>query len=199
LFNKLEFDDFIFPEQIITQIPLMERPTELIAPHTSMINTQAFEYISETNTDFLVVGVIGMQGVGKSTLINLLMPHEKNQNIAEKLFNQKNGVFNINNIANKKNTAGSKTLPSTEGIEMFITKDRVVLLDCTPVLANPYQKELISSEIDDIKLIIFLINVCHLLIVVQDDFLNTNFIRFVDFFLIENNKNVFINSFYFFL
>lgn len=67
--------------------------------------------------------------------------------------------------------------PRTEGIEMYITEDRIIFLDCSPMLCNPYKKDHVLNEIDDLKMLIFLFNVCHLLIVVQDDSINMNVIR----------------------
>lgn len=83
------------------------------------------------------------------------------------------GVFQTRNIKERIFSSA----PTTEGIEMFITKDRIIFLDCSPLLCNPYKKDHVLNEIDDLKMLIFLFNVCHLLIVVQDESINMNVIR----------------------
>lgn len=60
---------------------------------------------------------------------------------------------------------------------MHITKDRIILLDSAPVLSNRGKKDFVLSELDDIRRIIFLLSVCHVLIVMQEDYFNINFVR----------------------
>lgn len=159
-------------EQPIQQ-PIMEKPINIITDHY-LLNSQAFDYIVESNTNFFVVGSIGVQGIGKSTLMNILCTNSINSNMKENVSNAPPpDTFQTRNIKERLYSSA----PKTEGIEMYITKDRIIYLDCSPILCNPYKKYHALSEIDDLKMIIFLLSVCHLLIVVQDDCLNMNMNR----------------------
>lgn len=165
-----------------SHVPAMKIPIPIISDHYQIMS-QGFEHLIETNADFFVVGIIGTQGSGKSSILNLLIdevPGNRHDN-AENLFTTQNGVFK---------TRYSKeyvfsNMPATEGIQMFITRDRTILLDCSPVLSNPYKKDCILSELDDLKMLIFLLSVCHLLIVVNDTGVNINYLR-----LIQNAENM---------
>lgn len=62
-------------------------------------------------------------------------------------------------------------------IRMFITPDRIILLDSSPVMGSRGRKDFIIGELDDLRRIILLLNTCHVLIVMLDDNFNINFIR----------------------
>lgn len=146
----------------------MQKPVDLIGPHYS-VNLQSFDNLIDNNSDFLVVAVIGCRGVGKSSILNLFGPLDKNISLEEKIFQKKEGIFPIR--------SSYLSISHAEGIQMFITKDRTILLDCNPLLNNPFKKEILLSEIDDLKILIFLLSICHVIVVVQEDVLNTNLIR----------------------
>lgn len=149
----------------------MSQPIDIVTNHYHL-NTTALSYLNEINDNFFVVGCIGGQGTGKSTFLNLLCPMDKNIDVQQFYFKEKNGTFRT------QPKDQSSASPTTEGIQMYITSNRTILLDCSPVLCNPYmKKECVQSEIDDLKMVIFLLSVCHLLIVVQDDPVNLNLLR----------------------
>lgn len=167
----------IIIDQPSIKIPLMKKPKPLLTDHYQL-NIQSFEYLQESNQNFFVVGIIGAQGTGKSTLLNMLCTdmddsEEILSNPEEYYFCKAAGVFPTKHT--KEQIFSS--MPTTEGIQMFITKDRTILLDCSPVLCNPYKKDYVINEIDDLKMIIFLMSVCNLLIVVQEDMMNPNILR----------------------
>lgn len=148
------------------------QPIDIITNHYHL-NTSALGYLNDVNDNFFVVGIIGGQGTGKSTFLNLLCPMAKDVDPKEFYFKDKNGIFRTHS----KDQSFSAT-PTTEGIQMYITGNRTILLDCSPVLCNPYmKKDSVQSEIDDLKMLIFLMSVCHLLIVVQDEMANLNLLR----------------------
>lgn len=64
-------------------------------------------------------------------------------------------------------------------IDCFITKDRIILLDTSPLLCN-FKRDMISSELDDIKLVCCLLNCCHLIIVVTDNFPDLSILRLIN-------------------
>lgn len=142
----------------------MKRSVPIISDYYQ-INSQGFDYLIESNTAFFVVGVIGPQGVGKSTILNILGSSNLQTQSAEEAFlDHDNAIFK---------TRGSKqhifsSMPATEGIQMFITRDRTILLDCSPLLCNPYKKDLILNEIDDLKMVMFMLSVCHTVIAVEE-------------------------------
>lgn len=152
-------------EQTLTKtIVAMKRSVPIISDYYQ-INSQGFDYLIESNTAFFVVGVIGPQGVGKSTILNILGSSNLQTQSAEEAFlDHDNALFK---------TRGSKqhifsNMPATEGIQMFITRDRTILLDCSPLLCNPYKKDLILNEIDDLKMVMFMLSVCHTVIAVEE-------------------------------
>lgn len=166
------------PETVASQNVLaMKEPITLITGHYQ-INNLAFDHIMETNTAFFVVGVIGPQGVGKSTILNILgSKNAQSINWADFILSPSPGGATFKTRAPEN---ALSTVSVTEGIEMFITKDRTILLDCSPVLCNQHKQEITLSEIDDLKMIMFLLNVCHKLIVVEDGTdINLSLIRLI--------------------
>jgi len=159
-------------EQSVQRTLKLLQPIDIITNHYHL-NTSAFGYLNDSNVNFFVVGIIGCQGAGKSTFLNLLCPIAKDVDVQQFYFKDKEGVFRTC----PKDNSFSAT-PTTEGIQMYITGNRTILLDCSPVLCNPYmKKDCVQSEIDDLKMLIFLMSVCHLLIVVQDELVNLNLLR----------------------
>lgn len=65
-----------------------------------------------STADYTVIGVIGTQGVGKSTILNLLVNNNENK------------PFNIQTLQNKLYNTHQ-----TEGIHLFITNEKLILLD----------------------------------------------------------------------
>lgn len=155
----------------------MKRPATIITDYYQ-INNQALDYVIETNAAFFVVGIIGTQGVGKSSVLNLLGAKRlSTDNIEELLVNPANPIFK----ARTTNETIFSNMPVTEGVQMYITSDRTILLDCSPVLCNPYKKDIVLNEIDDLKLLMFLLTVCHTLIVVEEGTsLNLPLIRLIE-------------------
>jgi len=68
----------------------------------------------------------------------------------------------------------------TDSVNLFVTKDRVILLDSPPVLLHTKKKDN-TSNLSDLNNIVTFLNVCHLIIVVWHDYLNINFLRLLHF------------------
>lgn len=161
-------------DQLAQKVLKLLQPIDIITNHYHL-NTTALGYLNDANDNFFVVGIIGAQGTGKSTFLNLLCSKIKDVDLQQFYFKQKNGIFRTH----PKDQSFTAT-PTTEGIQMYITSNRTILLDCSPVLCNPYmKKDSVQSEIDDLKMLIFLMSVCHLLIVVQDELVNLNLLRLI--------------------
>jgi hypothetical protein len=110
------------------------------------------------NSDFLVVSVVGLKNVGKSTLANIIA----NPDYLKDLQNgYQNHIFPTE-LANSGSCEGS--------MDAFITADRIFILDCSSLLLNSQKRDMMLSESDDIKLMQICLQVSHLVITVHDGF-----------------------------
>ncbi|KAJ8668428.1 hypothetical protein QAD02_010091 [Eretmocerus hayati] len=128
--------------------------------------------------DFLVIGCVGTQGVGKSTIMSLLTS------------NSGSNIFPIQELTHQENGVNC-----TNGIDFFITKNRVIYLDTQPILSGSIVDHSISFEqkknstdfvinesnleLQSLQFVAFLYSVCHVIIFVQDWFVDPNLIRFL--------------------
>lgn len=140
-------------------------------------NDTALEILLD-QTDFLVVGIIGPQGVGKSTVLSILAG---------------GGPFSRSCLfpVQSRQVQEDGTY-QTCGIDMAVTQERVILLDTQPLLSAALLDHLIHhdrnippeytspenyNEIQSIQIVTFLLTVCHVILVVQDWFTDINIIR----------------------
>ncbi|XP_063708600.1 nonsense-mediated mRNA decay factor SMG9-like [Culicoides brevitarsis] len=122
-------------------------------------------FIQEQSNDFLVVAFVGPQNSGKSTLANLLLNADPEVN--EKIFKTRSRQC-LTHIG-----------PITKGIDIYISKERVIVLDCAPILSNISYKDFISSELDDLKTLSFLLTVCNIIVIVQEKYVNSSIARII--------------------
>eukprot|EP00048_Salpingoeca_helianthica_P012157 m.175871 g.175871 ORF g.175871 m.175871 type:complete len:424 (+) comp15336_c0_seq6:86-1357(+) len=121
--------------------------------------------LSETQSNFLVVGVLGCQGVGKSRVLAAL--HSSHPHI----------------FAQQGRDTIATAAHQTSGIDLTVSPERVILLDSQPLLSisvldwrirtdaplpasTPTHEA--AAEIQSIQLAMFLFAVCHAVVVVQD-------------------------------
>ncbi|XP_018325066.1 protein SMG9-like [Agrilus planipennis] len=89
-----------------------------------------------------------------------------------------------------------KNLNVTSGIDFYVTNNRIMFLDCQPFGSSVVLEDLIqnenkrlnvigdflllenSEEIQGLQLLAFLLSVCHVVILVQDYFFDSNVVRF---------------------
>lgn len=138
---------------------LMTKSIRLMHPHFQ-ISDDLFDYLDQENSDFLVVGIVGRHLVGKSTLINVIANQNYLKVASDKssvMFQRKEEVFTTSPI----NYEGAT-------IDAFITSNRIIVLDTSPISANVQRRDMIVSESDDLKLLSILIQTCHLIFAVQD-------------------------------
>lgn len=157
----------VVPDESHT-VPQMSSPIPLLTPDF-VLNVENIVPFLENSTNFLVVGIIGSQNVGKSSLLNLVIDETATLTGSIK----ENEIFKTRNSSSNYPTIN----PITGGVNIYITKDRVILLDCEPFLANFQYHEYILYELDELKLLVFLLNICHLVIVAQDVTVNPSLIR----------------------
>nr|CAG4646614.1 EOG090X0EPT [Macrothrix elegans] len=140
------------------------------------------------NPEFLVVGCVGLQWCGKSTILSHLASSTSREF-------SKQTVFSVSTSALQM-----KGLTGTTGLDAYVTNDRIILLDCQPLISAAIaEKELAtlsskdsykdslskvdsscvgtSVEVQSLQLLSFLYCICHVLIVVQDSLADPNLIR----------------------
>ncbi|XP_030767195.1 protein SMG9 [Sitophilus oryzae] len=182
-----------------------------------IINTEHLQDYLQENNDFIVVGIIGGQGVGKSTLLNMLTEKKLTKKYIKKLFKSQSEasldsendisiltqcledtnlnddpIFKTETIENVENCTNV-----TQGIDIYVSPNRVIFLDCQPILSVGTLDDLIESEnkrtnlvsefiplensgeIQGLQYTSFLMSVCHIIIVLQDWFFDSNVIRFI--------------------
>ncbi|XP_078378870.1 nonsense-mediated mRNA decay factor SMG9-like isoform X2 [Oculina patagonica] len=142
-------------------------------------NDSALEILLD-QTDFLVVGVIGPQGVGKSTVLSVLGG-------AGPFSDSRTPLFPV-----QSRQVQEDGINQTSGIDMTVTQERVILLDTQPLLSAALLDRLIHhdrnippeytspenyNEIQSLQIVTFLLTVCHVILVVQDWFTDLNIIR----------------------
>ncbi|XP_044255153.1 protein SMG9 [Tribolium madens] len=175
----------------------------------SVLSENLQEFVQE-NSDFLVVGVVGAQGVGKSTLLNLIAHNVVGEELKKAIFRNcetPNEDFLVENFSFPESKSEIFRIQTgddvetnrnaTRGIDAFITSNRVILLDCQPFMSVAVLDDLVQSEnkrsnivsefiplensgeIQGLQLTAFLMSICHVLIVVQDYFFDSNIVRFL--------------------
>nr|XP_031830020.1 protein SMG9 [Nomia melanderi] len=144
-------------------------------------NMQLCEYPLEylyDQQDFLVVGCLGAQGVGKSTIMSLLTS------------SYAPNIFPIQDTSHHESGANC-----TSGIDFFVTKNRVIYLDTQPILsgstidysvsydqkkpATDFASIETNLELQSLQFTAFLFSVCHVIIFVQDWIVDPNLVRFL--------------------
>ncbi|XP_067093987.1 nonsense-mediated mRNA decay factor SMG9 [Osmerus mordax] len=141
----------------------------------------AMEYLRD-QTDMLVVGVIGLQGTGKSTIMSLLSANTPEED-------QRGYVFRAQSQEIKERGGNQST-----GIDFFITQERVIFLDTQPILSPSILDHLINNdrklppeynlphtyvEMQSLQITAFLFTICHVVVVVQDWFTDINLYKFL--------------------
>ncbi|XP_076481422.1 nonsense-mediated mRNA decay factor SMG9 isoform X4 [Bombus vancouverensis nearcticus] len=134
--------------------------------------------VLSTCPEMTIVGCLGAQGVGKSTIMSFLT-----SNIAS-------GIFPTQDTMHHESGANC-----TVGIDFFVTKNRVIYLDTQPILSGSTidystcydQKKSTTDfintetnlELQSLQFAAFLFSVCHIIIFVQDWFVDPNLVRFL--------------------
>ncbi|XP_057269727.1 nonsense-mediated mRNA decay factor SMG9, partial [Pezoporus wallicus] len=141
----------------------------------------ALEFLLE-QTDVLVVGALGLQGTGKSTLLSLLAANQPDEDPRSFVFRPQGPEL--------RERGGSQT----GGIDFFITQERVVFLDTQPLLSPALLDHLINNdrklppeyglphtyvEMQSLQIAAFLFTVCHVVLLVQDWFTDLGLYRFL--------------------
>ncbi|XP_064397219.1 nonsense-mediated mRNA decay factor SMG9-like isoform X2 [Halichondria panicea] len=150
----------------------------------------------QDQSDFLVVGVVGKQGVGKSTVMSLLAGTRTGAGKPFMFRTQSKEVWENGGY-------------QTTGVDMVITGERVVLLDTQPVLSESLLEQLSTEEgvvpaglspdaYLEVQMSMFLYSVCHVVVVVMDSMehcdLLTRFLRTIEQMKSVNTDSAEINE-----
>ncbi|KAH8276354.1 hypothetical protein KR026_003483 [Drosophila bipectinata] len=150
------------------QPPRMTRPTPLIVAN-GVFNANARKLFNKTNTDFTVIGVLGGQSSGKSTLLNLLASERPmDYDYYQHLFIPEADECIFSTRPKKSNNGSQKNVlrSRTEALQFFITRERHILVDTPPLLATC--KDTDNLDMHCLGLVAQLLSVCHVLILVID-------------------------------
>ncbi|XP_028131565.1 nonsense-mediated mRNA decay factor SMG9 isoform X2 [Diabrotica virgifera virgifera] len=200
-------------------LKIMSKAMKLI--DEGVICTESLQDYFNENNEFLIVGVVGAQGVGKSTIMNLLSYSKITEDLKKEIFKTENNSISkecdikiltehFEKVDLKQDEKLRKEIfkietsediergfNRTQGIDIYVTPNRLILLDCQPISSVSVLEELIKSEtkrtnlvsefiplensgeIQGLQLTTFLMSVCHVLILVQDWFLDSNVVRFL--------------------
>jgi len=140
--------------------PLPNRAIRLVSKRYTF-NADEFMGVLRDQNDFTVIGVLGFEGSGKSTILSMFSPSRK--------------PFNIRK-------PGMEAKHCTEGIDAFVTPERLILLDSQPVLSSSVFTSMILEnapcppsislstlfEFQSLQLVLFMMSVCHVIIVAAD-------------------------------
>ncbi|PZC75353.1 hypothetical protein B5X24_HaOG206448 [Helicoverpa armigera] len=201
-------------------LKFMSEPVKLLDENLEL-NTSALEFLHDSSTNYLVVGIIGTQGVGKSMIMNLIATNVHDQNLCTQILNSHeipaDSPFDSNDVAPLENQlealdfAGvpetrqdksdnlfkfkmqdieqiERGVHCTKGVDMYITNDRVILLDCqalwSPSLIEESNTTITARSanvvtVDCLQIASYLMAICHVLIAVQDWFTDYNFLRYI--------------------
>ncbi|XP_043210108.1 protein SMG9-like, partial [Amphibalanus amphitrite] len=156
----------------------MSRPCPLLSESLQVSDT-GVAWLGE-GTEFLVVGAVGRQGVGKSTVMSMLAGQAPFCPIKKYMFPPET----VQQVLSSEHR--------TNGIEMMVTGQRAVLLDTQPLL-SPSIVDLLAQgdrklpgdggsletqmELLALQQLAFLYSICHVVLVVQDWCVDSDLVR----------------------
>lgn len=163
-------------------VSVMEKPLPKMLTSVKLIDDNytfcdnITDFLSDNN-DFLVIGVLGLQNSGKSTIINALA----------KITPEDDDVFPVQTYEHQM--FGQHC---TNGIDVLINSHRTIFLDCQPLLSSSIMDQTIqlesksefsitetTMEINSLRMMGFLFSICHTVLLVQDWFVDINLIRLI--------------------
>ena len=164
------------PEVISARLstaPFMAAPVRLL--DENMTWQDGLQEFLLDQPDFLVVGVLGKERTGKSTLMSYLAGGRPLDAKAELVFNRQTST--------------------TSGVQAFVTSERTILLDVQPLLSSSVLDKAIAQdkkhitndykfhenyiELQSIELACFILSVCNVVLLTEDWFTDPNLFRCV--------------------
>ncbi|XP_071441548.1 nonsense-mediated mRNA decay factor SMG9 [Hetaerina americana] len=180
------------PPEMTSCVKLIDESFQFCTPEAligSSSTVTLSEFLLDHQTDFLVVGVIGLQGVGKSTILSYLAGNSPDQP-------NKCLYFKTQTLEQEESS-----WHCTGGVDAWVSGGgscggaRIIFLDCQPALSASLmdrmalqEKKLAAAdfssaenamEAQSLQLASFFLSVCHLVIMVQDWAFDPNILRFL--------------------
>ena len=130
-----------------------------------------YDYMSENN-DFIVIGIIGCQSVGKSLILNALINSQKPKN------EEKSRMFRVQTFEKQMLSEHC-----TNGVNAWVSDKRIIYLDSQPLFSNSvldrsaqlekkYSFEFNGAEntmeVHSMQIMAYFMSICHLVLVVQE-------------------------------
>lgn len=155
---------------------------------TLSFNEASASVLKDIPTDFLVVGVLGPTGAGKSAIMSMLYNTSNGEQTAAS--DNLPDVFPVQNDFHMLNAKHA-----TVGVDMTVTDARMILLDSQPVMSTSVLDALsrardstlpfgLTSHMQwamcqDLELAVYLLSVCDVVLVTEEWSVNVPFIRFL--------------------
>ncbi|KAE9551456.1 hypothetical protein FO519_005329 [Halicephalobus sp. NKZ332] len=172
------------PSQGIPSISSMGYSIRLFEeyPHT-VFNRAFLDYLMSGASDFHVVGIVGAQGTGKSTFASMLGGNEPGDMYGDYIFRPSPREF------------VEKGASQTLSINVYVSKSRLIIFDCQAINSGHLleygiriskressKHHIVKSadeeyDSDTQKYLVFLMEVCHTIILGIDWFMDINIIR----------------------
>ncbi|XP_045592270.1 nonsense-mediated mRNA decay factor SMG9 isoform X1 [Procambarus clarkii] len=166
-------------EASLTPERVMKGPARLLDESLSLCDDLSPYLLDQSN--FLVVAMMGMQGVGKSALASLFVDSSVDvQKIRSCMFRPESLEQIISGCH------------GTNGIDVYITNERLIVLDCQPLLSPSIMDRLITQEkkftsdynstenlmeVESLQVLTLVMSIAHVVIMVQDSAADPNLIR----------------------
>ena len=149
-------------------------PSRLLNESFDLQLDEASSQLSDV-TDFSVIGILGMQGVGKSTIMSLL---------AGARWDEEGFMLSDAPFLPQSDESILHAVHQTSGIDLMVTGERILLLDTQPLLSasvllelqrreaslpNEVQTHENLHELQTLRLAMLVLSSCHLVVCVQDE------------------------------
>ncbi|KAK7066530.1 smg-9, nonsense mediated mRNA decay factor [Halocaridina rubra] len=166
-------------EASLTPERMMKGPTRLLDESLSLCDDLSPYLLDQSN--FLVIAVMGTQGVGKSALASLFV----NQDVD--ISKTRSCVFRPESLEQLMSGCHG-----TNGIDIYITAGRLFVIDCQPLLSPSIMDRIITQEkkftseynstenlmeVESLQLLTLVMSISHVVILVQDSGVDANLIR----------------------
>jgi len=136
------------------------------------------DYMTD-NTDFTVIGVLGLQNCGKSSILNILA---------------RNGISDDDTFRVQTYEHQMLAEHCTNGVDVYVNSRRFILLDVQPLLSSSimdrsiqlekkYTAEFTTAEntieVQSLQITGFIFSICHVVLLVQDWFMDLSLVRLI--------------------
>ncbi|ROT79529.1 nonsense-mediated mRNA decay factor SMG9 isoform X1 [Penaeus vannamei] len=166
-------------EASLTPERMMKGPARLLDETLNLCDDLASYLLDQSN--FMVVALMGTQGVGKSVLASLFVDPETDIN------KMRSCTFRPESLEQLMSGCHG-----TNGIDIYITSHRLFILDCQPLLSPSIMDRIVTQEkkftsdynstenlmeVESLQLLTLVMSIAHVVVLVQDSGTDPNLIR----------------------